>query len=107
LSIQGSAPDWLDRSCRASRSGYDPPQHLFVFSLDGLRRSLAAAGLRLGRPIPVLSDEIAQWIRIAAAPYWPQACGLRWMGRIGAASFRLNAISLGNLMSIVAGIGLG
>lgn len=41
----GIADDALDRLLPGATQWYDPPQHLFVFSEEGLRAALSAAGL--------------------------------------------------------------
>jgi SAM-dependent methyltransferase len=43
----GTGDDWLDRLLPGRVQWFDPPQHLFVFSVEGLRRAVAAAGLTL------------------------------------------------------------
>jgi SAM-dependent methyltransferase len=43
----GLGNDWLDRLLPGVNQWYDPPQHLFVFSADGMRTSFERAGLEL------------------------------------------------------------
>jgi SAM-dependent methyltransferase len=43
----GIGDDWLDRLLPGRVQWYDPPQHLFVFSAQGLRLALARAGFQI------------------------------------------------------------
>src|ERR1039458_4070865 len=43
----GVVDDWLDRLLPGVVQWYDPPQHLFVFSVDGMRRLLGACGFEI------------------------------------------------------------
>jgi len=43
----GIGDDWLDRLLPGVVQWYDPPQHLFVFSSDGITRLLQRNGFRV------------------------------------------------------------
>jgi SAM-dependent methyltransferase len=43
----GIGDDWLDRLLPGVNQWYDPPQHLFVFSANGMKRSAERTGFRL------------------------------------------------------------
>ncbi len=43
----GIGDDWLDRLLPGRVQWYDPPQHLFVFSNEGLRRAVEQAGFQV------------------------------------------------------------
>ncbi len=43
----GIGDDWLDRLVPGNVQWYDPPQHLFVFSGDGLAKAVEKAGFRV------------------------------------------------------------
>src|SRR5205823_1984563 len=42
----GVGADWLDRLLPGVVQWYNPPQHLFVFSFDGMRKCLRSAGFQ-------------------------------------------------------------
>ncbi len=48
----GTGDDWLDRLLPGVNQWYNPPQHLFVFSVPGLRECLSRAGYDVSRVIP-------------------------------------------------------
>ena len=100
----GAGCDWLDRLLPGFVSWYDPPQHLFVFSRDGLRRALDAAGLDLVRLDPCFERSalrrVARILRGAAA-----GVGLRSVAaltRLQGSAFGFTRFPIGNLMLAVA-----
>lgn len=100
----GIGNDWLDRLLPGVVQWYDPPQHLFVFSLAGLKHALDKAGFDLMEADACFErSPIRKAIRIARGA--AVATGLRAVaaiGRMRPQSFNVTRYPLGNLMSAVA-----
>ena len=83
---------------------YDPPQHLFVFSLDGLKHALTEAGFDLVEADACFERSgLRKAVRIARGVV--VATGLRavaTIGRMKPQSFDVTRYPMGNLMSAVA-----
>lgn len=102
----GIGNDWLDRLLPGLNQWYDPPQHLYVFSLDSIKAALELAGFSVvsvdtnfERNVP---RRIARVLRGAAA-----AAGFRLVAEAtrtlrSQGSFGYTRFPLGNLMSVVA-----
>jgi SAM-dependent methyltransferase len=100
----GVADDWLDRLLPGVVQWYDPPQHLFVFSVDGMRRLLGACGFEIVGVDRCFdrtwSRRAARMLRAAVA-----ATGLRIVSAasgMNSGPFQFTRFPLGNLMSVVA-----
>lgn len=100
----GIGDDWLDRLLPGRVQWYDPPQHLFVFSADGLGRVLQAAGFQVERFDKCFERsrgrKAARVIRNALT-----AAALRLVasaGRLSQGQFTFTRFPLGNLMSVTA-----
>jgi len=77
----GIGADWLDRSCRASRSGMTRRRTCLFFRSMVCADRFAARDLRLGRPIPCLSGrDCANGFASPAAPTGRKPAGLRCDG---------------------------
>jgi SAM-dependent methyltransferase len=99
----GIGDDWLDRLLPGVTQWYDPPQHLFVYSADGVRRLLNDTGFQL---------EHADWnfersgVRrtIKTVRNAVLGAGLRFasaVGRMRQGQFGLTRYPVGNLMSVI------
>lgn len=100
----GIGNDWLDRLLPGRVQWYDPPQHLFVFSAEGMRRAVERAGLRVVRldrnyersaarkvMKNVRNGVVAAGMRVAAE-----------VGRLRHTGFVAMRFPIGNLMSVTA-----
>jgi SAM-dependent methyltransferase len=100
----GVGADWLDRLLPGVTQWYDPPQHLFVFSLDGLQRSLSAAGFQIEDTDACFErTRLRKLIRIVRGAFLAaslRACAE--VGRLRRGEFPMTRFPLGNHMSIVA-----
>lgn len=100
----GIGDDWLDRMLPGVAQWYDPPQHLFVFSLAGLKHALAAAGFDVDQVDTCFErSRFRKAIRMTRGT--ALATGMRLvaeMGRMRPQSFQVTRFPLGNLMSAVA-----
>ena len=100
----GIGDDWLDRCLPGKVSWYDPPQHLFVFSKDGMGRVLAQAGFRVVHLDTNYERSVA---RRAAKTLRNSVCavGLRLVSsaaRLKSGPFEITRYALGNAMVAVA-----
>lgn len=102
----GIGNDWLDRWLPGLNQWYDPPQHLYVFSVDAIRLSLAQAGfevLHIDQNFErTRFRKMVRTLRATAV-----ALGLRTVAeltRFGGKDnhFNFTRYPVGNLMSIVA-----
>ncbi len=100
----GVGDDWLDRLLPGVNQWYDPPQHLFVFSIAGMRRCLEVAGFEVVRVDSCF--ERTQWRRVARmARAFGLAAGLRMLatlGRMRIGPEPSTRFPLGNLMNVIA-----
>ncbi len=100
----GIGNDWLDKLLPGVVQWYDPPQHLFVFSLAGLKRALIEAGFDVEEADPCFDRSgLRKAIRIARGAV--VATGLRaaaTIGRMKPQSFEVTRFPIGNLISAVA-----
>lgn len=100
----GIGDDWLDRMLPGVCQWYDPPQHLFVFSIAGLRHALEKAGFDLVEVDTCFErNSLRKAARIARGAM--VAAGLRaisFVGQVRPQSFEITRYPLGNLMSAVA-----
>jgi len=100
----GIGNDWLDRLLPGTVQWYDPPQHLFVFSEQGIRAALRSSGFSVVALTRCFERsrmrKVARLVRNAGAAaalrLIAAACQLRH-GR-----FAFTRFALGNLMSVVA-----
>jgi SAM-dependent methyltransferase len=100
----GIGDDWLDRMLPGVAQWYDPPQHLWVFSQEGMRRALQSAGFGEVKIDPCFErSPLRKFIRIVRAGV--VASSLRIvceLGRLSVTPFEYRRYPLGNLMSVVA-----
>lgn len=100
----GIGDDWLDRLVPGAVQWYDPPQHLFVFSADGLRRTVERAGLVIVAHDRCFERSAARRAaRIARG--WVAGSLLRLSaaaGRVRSGERAFTRFPLGNLQSVVA-----
>ena len=100
----GIGYDWLDRLLPGNVQWFDPPQHLFVFSGDGLHSLLEQCGLKVVRHDRCfernLARKVLRTIRcgMAAASYR----GLATAFRLTKSMKQMTRIPLGNLQSLTA-----
>jgi SAM-dependent methyltransferase len=106
----GVGADWLDRLLPGVVQWYNPPEYLFVFSVDGMRRALAAADFevvlvdpcfertRLRRTVRAVRNAV-----VAAAALRATAV----VGRMRGGEFEFTRYPLGNLMSVMATVPRG
>lgn len=101
----GIGGDWLDRLLPGLAQWYDPPQHLFVFSTQGIIRAMEGAGFTVVDLDPCFERS---WLRriLKVTRNGVLAAGFRavaWSGRMGEGQpFAFTRYPVGNLMSIVA-----
>lgn len=103
----GIGDDWLDRMLPGVNQWYDPPQHLHVFSIPSIVKSLEEAGFSVVKIDPVFERSvlrrIVRVIRGALASF-----GFRVVAEMTRSvnrpkrNFGFTRFPLGNLMSIVA-----
>lgn len=103
----GIGDDWLDRMLPGVNQWYDPPQHLHVFSIQSIVKSLEEAGFSVVKIDPVfersLLRRIVRVIRGALASF-----GFRVVAEMTRSvnrpknNFGFTRFPIGNLMSIVA-----
>jgi len=103
----GIGDDWLDRMLPGVNQWYDPPQHLYVFSVDAMRLALSRAGFEIERIDTnferSLPRRVAKSLRGAAAAIGFRAVAeLTRTKQMGSNGFGLTRFPLGNLMSVVA-----
>ncbi|RIK78044.1 MAG: hypothetical protein DCC67_12015 [Planctomycetota bacterium] len=100
----GIGHDWLDRLLPGVVQWYDPPQHLFVFSSEGLKHALRTAGFRVVRFDPCFDRSwFRRQARIGRALL--AASGMRLinaLSRLATRSEGFTRFPLGNLQSISA-----
>jgi len=100
----GIGDDWLDRLLPGVTQWYDPPQHLFVFSEDGMRRLLSDAGfidIRIDRCFE--RTQLRKVVRIVRGAVVASALRLvSDLGRLRTGRFEFRRYPLGNLMSVRA-----
>jgi SAM-dependent methyltransferase len=100
----GVGDDWLDRLLPGVAQWYDPPQHLFVFSIAGMRNCLEAAGFEVVRLDPCFErSRFRKRARMARAFFL--AAGLRiWatLGKMSPGPEPFTRFPLGNLMNVIA-----
>lgn len=100
----GIGDDWLDRTLPGVVQWYDPPQHLFVFSLPGLTRALNKAGFDVLEVDPCFDRScVRKFVRKVRAAV--VAIGLRAaaaLGRMKPQGFQVTRFPIGNLISAVA-----
>ena len=100
----GIGDDWLDRMLPGVVKWYDPSQHLFVFSLAGLKHALDGAGFDLVETDACFErSRVRKAVRIARGA--AVATGLRAVAAIGRMrhqGFNMTRYPLGNLMSAIA-----
>lgn len=100
----GIGHDWLDRLLPGVNQWYDPPQHLWVFSREGLEKALMSAGFSVESVDPCFERSgLRRALRIARNGVL--AAGLRVAATLGGMSigpFGFTRYPLGNLMSAIA-----
>lgn len=100
----GVGDDWLDRLLPGCVQWFDPPQHLFVFSVEGMRRALTKAGFE-GIEIDPSFDRsagrrMARTLRNGAAATMLRVASA--VTRLGSGPFEFRRYPVGNLMSVSA-----
>ncbi|MBC7835579.1 MAG: class I SAM-dependent methyltransferase [Phycisphaerales bacterium] len=100
----GVGDDWLDRLLPGRVQWFDPPQHLFVFSVEGMRRALAAAGFA-DVHIDSSYDRSALRRGMRLARNGAAAMMLRFgstVSRLRSGTYEFRRYPIGNLMSVSA-----
>lgn len=100
----GVGDDWLDRTVPGCVQWYDPPQHLFVFSANGMQRAVEQAGFRL-----IAMDSSFERSRLRSYVKAVRNGGMAVMlrlaaelGRMKQGGFATTRFPIGNLMSVCA-----
>lgn len=104
LADTGIGDDWLDRLLPGSVQWYDPPQHLFVFSANGLRRGLEQAGFAV-QTLDRCVERSATRRLLKILRNGITATGLRTaaeVGRMRNGAFSFTRFPMGNLMLAIA-----
>lgn len=103
----GVGDDWLDKVLPGVNQWYDPPQHLHVFSIQSIVKSLEVAGFTVVKIDPTFERSVFR--RILKLIRGALACfGFRCVAEIAGSvnksgnKFGFTRFPLGNLMSIVA-----
>jgi SAM-dependent methyltransferase len=105
----GIGADWLDKLLPGRVQWYDPPQHLWVFSADGLRRAVESAGF-------IVEDHRTNFERtpmrklVKSARNFSAALALRasaTVARLNLDGFAFTRFPMGNLQSLVARVRQG
>ncbi|MCG3124362.1 MAG: Ubiquinone biosynthesis O-methyltransferase [Phycisphaerales bacterium] len=100
----GIGDDWLDRLVPGNVQWYDPPQHLFVFSGDGLAKAVEKAGFRVLAHDRCFERSASRKL-IRNLRNGVTAAILRFgaeLGRLSCRGFNFTRFPMGNLQSIVA-----
>lgn len=100
----GIGCDWLDKLLPGMNQWYDPPQHLFVFSEEGIQKIVRAAGFEV-ISINRCFERSTLRLAIRNVRGLGLSLGLRIiaaLGRMHANEFCFTRFPLGNLMSLMA-----
>jgi SAM-dependent methyltransferase len=100
----GIGDDWLERLLPGVTQWYDPPEHLFVLTEEGMKIALEKAGLHLESFSPNFERSGARRM-IKTVRNGALAAGLRTIAELGGAMQRevtFMRFPLGNLMSATA-----
>ena len=100
----GIGHDWLDRNLPGLTQWYNPPEHLFVFSGDGLRVALEKAGFVIERHDRSFERSgLRRFVK--GARNMVLTLGLKvaaGAGRLKTGGFTMTRYPVGNLQSVVA-----
>lgn len=94
----GAGDDWLDRLLPGVCQWYNPPQHLFVFSVPGLKACMSNAGFEVVDSIPNYDRSMKRWIaRILRASVTAALLrSVSTLGRLNSGEFEMTKFPMGN-----------